>query len=264
MNDWMWARSAATRSAARTCCMACSVRMRTNSSKPPGVTVMRPRSRKAIACTARSSSTRSCETSSTAPGKRASQVSSHSVASRSRWLVGSSSSSRSGAANSAVARATRMRQPPENSSTGRACAASSKPRPARMAAARAGAASAPIARRRSWISASRMGGAVSASVSRARRSGSPCSTVSSSDGVARGGLLGDGGDAGAGGEADVSAVQRHFAGDGAQQGGLAGAVAADQADAAALVHREVGTVQDGASAKADGGAGDDEDGHGGG
>ena len=55
MNDWMWARSAAMRSAARTCCMARSVRMRTNSSKPPGVTVMRPRSRKAIACTARSS-----------------------------------------------------------------------------------------------------------------------------------------------------------------------------------------------------------------
>ena len=46
MNDWMCARSAATRSAARTCCMARSVRMRTNSSKPPGVTVMLPRSRK--------------------------------------------------------------------------------------------------------------------------------------------------------------------------------------------------------------------------
>ena len=83
-------------------------------------------------------------------------------------------------------------------------------------------------------------------------------------GVARGRLLRDGGDAGAGGEADVAAVQRQLAGDGAQQGGLAGAVAADQADAAALVHGEVGTVQDGASAKADGGAGDDEEGHGGG
>ena len=52
--------------------------------------------------------------------------------------------------------------------------------------------------------------------------------------------------------------------DGAQQRGLAGAVAADQADAAALVHGEVGTVQDGAPAEADGGAGDDEKGHGGG
>ena len=64
-------------------------------------------------------------------------------------------------------------------------------------------------------------------------------------GVAGRGLLRDGGDAGAGGEADVAAVQRQFAGDGAQQGGLAGAVAPDQADAAARVHGEVGTVQDG-------------------
>ena len=55
-----------------------------------------------------------------------------------------------------------------------------------------------------------------------------------------------------------------LADDGAQQGGLAGAVAADQADAAALVHREVGAVQDAAAAEADGGAGDDEEGHGGG
>ena len=38
------------------------------------------------------------------------------VASRSRWLVGSSSSRRSGLANKAVARATRMRQPPEKES----------------------------------------------------------------------------------------------------------------------------------------------------
>ena len=37
MNDWICARSAAMRSAARTCCSARSVRMRTNSSKPPGV-----------------------------------------------------------------------------------------------------------------------------------------------------------------------------------------------------------------------------------
>ena len=88
--------------------------------------------------------------------------------------------------------------------------------------------------------------------------------MSSSDGVARRGLLGDGGDAGTGGQPDVAAVQRHLAGDGAQQGGLAGAVAADQADAAALVHGEVGAVQDAAPAEADGGAGDDEEGHGGG
>ena len=43
-----------------------------------------------------------------------------------------------------MARATRIRQPPENSATGRACAASSNPRPARIVAARAGAESAPM------------------------------------------------------------------------------------------------------------------------
>ena len=47
--------------------------------------------------------------------------------------------------NSAAASATRMRQPPEKLSTGRACAAASKPRPDRIVAARAGAASAPMA-----------------------------------------------------------------------------------------------------------------------
>ena len=39
------------------------------------------------------------------------------MASRSRWLVGSSSSSRSGCATSARARSTRRRQPPDNVST---------------------------------------------------------------------------------------------------------------------------------------------------
>ena len=73
MNDWMCARSAAMRSAARFCCSARSVRMRTNSSKPPGVSAILPRSRKAMACTARSSRPRSCETTRAAPGKRASQ-----------------------------------------------------------------------------------------------------------------------------------------------------------------------------------------------
>jgi hypothetical protein len=48
-----------------------------------------------------------------------------------------------------------MRQPPENAPTGRACASASNPSPARIVAARAGAASAPIARSRSWISARR-------------------------------------------------------------------------------------------------------------
>ena len=197
-------------------------------------------------------------------GSGRARISSQSDASRSRWLVGSSSRSRSGLANSAVASATRMRQPPENSCTGRACAASSKPRPARMAAARAGAASAPIARRRSWTSARRWASEVSASASRARRSGSPCSTVSSSEALPEGASW-----ATVAMRARVASrmspeVEREFAHDRPQEGGFAGAVAPNQADAAAGIHREVGTVEDGAAAEADGGAGDDEKRHGGG
>ena len=47
-----------------------------------------------------------------------------------------------------AASATRIRQPPENSASGCCCAASSKPRPAKMRAARAGAACAEISTRR--------------------------------------------------------------------------------------------------------------------
>ena len=261
MNDWMCARSAATRSAARTCCMRALGADADEFVEAAGGDgdACRGRGRRSPR-TARSSSPRSCETSSAAPGKRASQVSSHSVASRSRWLVGSSSSSRSGAANSAVASATRMRQPPENSSTGRGLGGLVEA----QAGEDGGGAGRGAHRRRSraGVRGSRPGGgrrAVSASASRARRSGSPCSTVSSSVASPEGASCATVRDAGAGGEADVAAVQRHLAGDGAQQRGFAGAVAADQADAAALVHGEVGTVQDGAPAKADGGAGDDEE-----
>ncbi len=83
-------------------------------------------------------------------------------------------------------------------------------------------------------------------------------------GVSGGRFLGDGGDAGAGAQADLAAIQRLVADDGAQQRRLAGAIPADQPDAAALVHREVGTVQDAAPAQADGGAGYGKEGHGGG
>ena len=62
--------------------------------------------------------------------------SSHNEASRSRWLVGSSKSKRSGSVNNSEARATRIRQPPEKLSQGCIWAASSKPRPAKIRAAR--------------------------------------------------------------------------------------------------------------------------------
>mmetsp|Transcript_11665 Transcript_11665/g.38713 ORF Transcript_11665/g.38713 Transcript_11665/m.38713 type:complete len:104 (+) Transcript_11665:1108-1419(+) len=54
--------------------------------------------------------------------------SSHTQASKSRWLVGSSRSNNVGAANSAFASATRMRHPPDMSSVGRWIMVSENPR----------------------------------------------------------------------------------------------------------------------------------------
>ena len=51
---------------------------------------------------------------------------------KSRWLVGSSNSSRVGSMNSARAKETRMRHPPENWFVGRPCISASKPRPAKQ------------------------------------------------------------------------------------------------------------------------------------
>ena len=63
------------------------------------------------------------------PSKRCSQASSQTSASRSRWLVGSSSSSRSAGHISARASCRRMRQPPEKLLTGASSSALLKPRP---------------------------------------------------------------------------------------------------------------------------------------
>mmetsp|Transcript_1591 Transcript_1591/g.6569 ORF Transcript_1591/g.6569 Transcript_1591/m.6569 type:complete len:104 (+) Transcript_1591:2512-2823(+) len=61
--------------------------------------------------------------------------SSHTHASKSRWLVGSSSSSRVGSAKSALASATRMRQPPDMSLVALWIMVSVKPRAWRSSAA---------------------------------------------------------------------------------------------------------------------------------
>mmetsp|Transcript_25725 Transcript_25725/g.43116 ORF Transcript_25725/g.43116 Transcript_25725/m.43116 type:complete len:105 (+) Transcript_25725:1510-1824(+) len=63
---------------------------------------------------------RSCDTTTRvrSPQSCESLSSSHITASRSRWFVGSSSSSTSGSWNSACASATRMRQPPDSDATG--------------------------------------------------------------------------------------------------------------------------------------------------
>ena len=81
-------------------------------------------------------------------------------------------------------------------------------------------------------------------------------------GAFRGFLL-HGREAGVAGEANFAAVDGEFAGDGAQQGGFAGAVAPDQADAAAGIDGEVGAVEQRAAAEADGDAGEGQKGHGG-
>ena len=223
-----------------------------------------PRSRWAMAWTQRSSRKRSWLTSSAAPAKRCNQPSSHMAASRSRWLVGSSSSSRSGSRNSARASATRIRQPPENSPTGRACAAASKPKPGqhrRRAGRRAVGADgeqalvdlAETRRVRPRRAPSRRA---------ARRAPCPLPAPCREGCAARRRFLRDMAEAGAGGEADLAAIRRELAGDRPQQGGLAGAVAADQPDAPAGVHGEVGVVQQGAAGDAEGEIADGEHGHG--
>src|SRR6267143_1111463 len=58
------------------------------------------------------------------------------MASRSRWLVGSSSNSRSDGHISACARLSRMRQPPEKLATGSSISPAAKPRPVRRRSAR--------------------------------------------------------------------------------------------------------------------------------
>ncbi len=60
----------------------------------------------------------------------------------------------------------------------------------------------------------------------------------------------------------VAAVERDFAGNGAQQSGFAGAVAPDKADAPARIDREVGAIEQGAAAHTDDDTGNNEQRHG--
>ena len=72
----------------------------------------------------------------------------------SRWFVGSSSSSSSGAMKSARASATRMRQPPENCFVIMPWRSREKPRPLRIDRARASAVAASSSSSRSYLSES--------------------------------------------------------------------------------------------------------------
>ncbi len=66
---------------------------------------------------------------------------------------------------------------------------------------------------------------------------------------------------GAGRQPDLAAIEGNIAGDGAQQRRLAGAVAADQADAAAGIDRQVGGVEQRSAGDADGDAVEDQQAH---
>lgn len=74
-----------------------------------------------------------------------SYLSSQMTALRSRWLVGSSSSSNVGSRNRARANDTLIRHPPEKLLVGRSCMDLEKPKPARIRRALGSAESAPIA-----------------------------------------------------------------------------------------------------------------------
>ena len=128
-----------------------------------------------------------------------------------------------------------MRQPPEKSVHGRCCAASSKPRPARIAAARAGAACAPMSASRVWISAMRCGScAVSASASSAVRSVSAASTTSIRLSGPPGASCASRPMRARAGMSIAPCSSADLARDRAEQRGLADAVAADQPDPRAV------------------------------
>ena len=160
-------------------------------------------------------------------------------------MVGSSSSSRSGCANSTEASATRMRQPPEKDEAGRSCAAASKPRPARIVAARASAEWASMSASRMWISAIRCGSVAVCFLGEQRRRVpvSALSTISISGSSVPGASCATWPMRVVFGKADRAGLGRKLAADGAKQRGLAGAVASDQARFGAGRQRQRGMVE---------------------
>jgi hypothetical protein len=77
-----------------------------------------------------------CETRTRVLGHFFRYSSSHTHASRSKWAVGSSRSSKEGFTNSALAKATRIRHPPDMSLVFFLMVVGLKPRPVRMSEAR--------------------------------------------------------------------------------------------------------------------------------
>ena len=122
-----------------------------------------------------------------------------------------------------------MRHPPENAPNARFCASSSKPRPLRIRAARAGAAWASMSTRRVWMSAMRSGSlAISASARSAVRS--PSAGKHEVDQLLRASrrLLLDAAEPGVSRRGDRAALGRELAADQPEESGLAGAIASDE------------------------------------
>ena len=159
--------------------------------------------------------------------------------------MGSSSRSKSGSANSTAASATRMRQPPENSPQGRACSACGETQ-----------ACEDFGRARGRRMGSDVGepdldlrdpmriafGLGLGEEPRALGVGREDDVEQALRAVRR--LLGEAPDAGARGKRKLAALQRHLTADDAEQGGLAGAIAADEADAgAAGIRTEAASIR---------------------
>ena len=201
-----------------------------------------PSCRCRCACVTPSRNSRSCEIISSVPGYFSSHCSSQSTASRSRWLVGSSSSSRSDGIISARARLRRTRQPPEKSDTGMRCVSERKAQAVQQpAGARFGVVAVDVGQllvrdRRPRPSPRQSIAAASASRI-ACTSVSPDTTksiaASGSDGVSCATLA----MRSARGQIEIALVGLDLALDRREQAGLAAAVATDHADARAGVQR---------------------------
>ena len=180
----------------------------------------------------------------TLPLKSTSSSSSQAIESRSRWLVGSSSSSTSGLATSAWASATRFLVPPDSEPT---MASLSRCRRCRVSSTRCSQFQ-PSSASISDLQGVQVGMLVGRQVLLDHVPGPARPALAAMKTVACGSRLGSCGDVG---DAQVllqlqGAVVGFFqSGQDFEQRGLAGAVAADQADALAGFQRKIRVVQQG-------------------
>ena len=111
------AKSLSARALITASCANCSAFCVKYAAKLPGYDSSLPRSNSTIRVATLSKNERSCVTVMMLPLKSTNNPSNHSMLSKSKWLVGSSSSSTSGCATNACAKATRFFVPPDKSLT---------------------------------------------------------------------------------------------------------------------------------------------------